>query len=280
MLVAVEPAPQAVVRQHPPAFGAFQYDDIDSPMVGSAIPGLDLKSPARCAYFGLQYGSGVSNVIYVVFDRDTARGVFSAIYVYSPGDARYGKPFRIKGRRRPDEVTEFDTFNTISFFNGIKASVEYSFATEGTTVRMDAFCSLEKNGSRICRFHLMGICDHKKSVDRPARIERLFKLPEISCRFDNRSSPPKLAGTLKMGRWTLVPDSGMPARLEVAVKDEKNRYVVRENVRLDDEDKGTYRFLPDKRLIPGNEYSAIVTSDLGEFYGKVTTERCLIPVRR
>lgn len=274
------PAAAQQVQPAPPAFGVFSYRDVLQPVVGSAIPGLALESPSRCAFLGIQHGSSESNVLYFVFDRDTERGFFRAVHVYSPGDAKYGSPVRVKGFQRRGEIMEFPPVDVASSFGDVKARTEIGFTSEGTTVRMAACCTLDRKGRRLGRFYLLGICNPATGVDRPAEVERLYEQPSVSCNFDHRSSPPKLAGVLKMGRWTLVPDSGMSAKVEVTVRDERNRKVVRDLVRLDDGDRGSFRFVPDRRIVPGQSYSADVAVNLGEFFGVVRQDRTLVPKKK
>ncbi|TFH18192.1 MAG: hypothetical protein E4H02_00730 [Lentisphaerales bacterium] len=250
---------------------SFQYEDIEQPLIGSSIPDLSLRDMNNTGYMAFQYGLSAKEVVYLVLDYNPGKGLYDRMYIYAPASESYAKPFLVRGSRGKGVAVEFKRFGLESSIAGIDIVYEITMRTDGITSKPIINCRMRRARRQLCRFDLTMRLNIDLGIDRPARIIRLVEYPRATCVLDHRSSPPKLAGQLKMGRWTLLPESGMPCKVRATLTDEDGRFIVKDRMKLDMEDDGRFRLGPYRPLVPGKRYTASVSVWLGSPFGELQT---------
>ena len=253
------------------------YEAVSFPLIGTSITGMPVHLSAKSGYFGLQYGPGKDEVAYIALDYSADKGTYETLDVYASKDSRYAVPFRVKGSRRRGRAVIFRSFNLKTSFGEVDAEYDVELTADGTTVELLAVCTLTDDKRSICRFALAGPIDPGMGTGRPAEVLRLLALPEIICALDHRSSPPKLSGSLKMGKWAMLPENKMSCRVTATLTSEDGKKAVRERATLDEMDRGRFRFSPTRRMISGQIYNAEVSVDLGSFFGVLNLVKSLVP---
>ena len=250
---------------------SFRYEDIKHPLIGSRIPDLSLRDIGKTGYMAFQYGLSAEEVVYLVLDYNARKGLYDRMYVYAPASERYAKPLLVKGLRGNGVAVEFKRLDLASSVADIDIAYEIAMHADGITSKPVINCRLKRAGRKLCEFDLTMRLNIDLGIDRPARIIRLVEYPNVTCLLDHRSSPPMLAGRLKMGRWTLLPDSGMPCKVRATLTDEDGRFIVKERTKLDMDDEGKFRLGPYRPLVPGKRYTASVSMWLGLPFGELQT---------
>lgn len=261
--LAGAPARGAPAAPPPDMFG---YQDAPR-MSGADIPNLELRDPARAQFLAFQYGAAGTDVVYFAFDYSSRKKTPDILLVYVPGDCVYGRPVPVRGRLRADGAVEFRPVRLEGRFGGFAVSYRVQLAATEKRAQASIQCALVAVGKKFCGFDLAGRFDRVANRTLPIEPIRILTKPGASVRLDQRRKPAELVGYVRIGRFRLMPRSGMDTRLQVFVRDGAGKRIALELALLDRKEEGRFHFKPTRPLLPGQTYTAETVADLGPVFG-------------
>lgn len=255
----------------------LRYEDVPK-VRGMDIDINGVRHDDYAFYAALQYGSKSVDVLYMIFECEEKLAPHDVVYLYVPGDAKYGKIVRLNGRKRADGhsftgIKLFSKYDNVSAQMNISIKVRSLWDSSKLDVDMEAYCILKDTREmRKSSFALKGNLDAVMNDACYIEAVHMFQSPELKGRWDHRSDPPHIRGKISMGDWGLFPESGMSnqAVLNVYEKDAVTAKMTR-TFRV--EPAGAYSeftFYPWKRLRERREYGMKLMMDLSPFFGQLT----------
>ncbi len=252
---------------------------------GMDLPIKDLRAKEYACYSALQYGSKASEVVYLVFDSVKKLSHHDYVYVYIPEHARYGKPVRLKGRKRAG-VYVFPSVSLRSKYGEVDLSTDIDIKARSLwddldlDVDVEISCILKDlKKAQKSKFVLKGSLDVTMNDAVYIEVVHLLQPPVLKGRWDHRSDPPHVRGKISVGKLGLIPESGISdkARLNIYEKDSKKLKMTRS---FRDDPRGAYTeftFYPWKRLKERREYDMKLIMDLSPFFGQLSvTDRMVL----
>ncbi len=254
------------------------------PLRGVDIPFTGIRDTNNTFYTGLQFAEGANDVIYLAFDCKEELMAHDEMHVYIPDHPRYGKPVRIRGRKKGDR--RLFTIRRIQGKHGdvtlqhtITLSIQSLWDDRKLDVDIEVTCDLASTiKHKKCRFTLKGTLKPKMNRYAELEVSRLIQTPEVRARWDHRSDPPHVRGKIVMGRLALTPDSGMDSHATLILWDkEKPEHKSSKRFRMNP--SGSYSeftYHTGNKIKKGKKYNMKLTVDMGPFFNKLTASDCVV----
>jgi len=257
------------------------YENIDPLRVG-AFPQLDLRSPESAAYWGIQYGPGRDQVLYMAFDGKDVNELRDVLYIYGLSDP-YKKTTRIKAMKKRKDNNYFAKYRDVelsSRFGEITADYELNFTyTIGKPKDLAVIIDVElKAAGETSRFNLYGQPTDLIYSEGTINVRGLLDLPVLWVSLDPASKSPWLVGDLRMSRMKLCPGRGMDTSVIIEVRDNQSNDMVQRQVVELDESIFTREYsivTAMGKMKPGGVYNVKASIDLGPFLGEVICEETI-----
>jgi hypothetical protein len=247
---------------------------------GMDLPIKGLRAEEYACYAALQYGSKASEVVYLVFDCVKKLSPHNYVYVYIPEHARYGKPVRLKGRKRAGvyvfpSVSFKSRYGELDMLTDIDIKARSLWDALDIDVDIEVSCVLrDLKKARKSKFLLKGSLAVTMNDAVYIDVVPLLQPPVLKGRWDHRSDPPHVRGKISVGKLGLIPESGISdkARLNIYEKDSKKLKMTRS---FKVNPRGAYTeftFYPWKRLKERREYDMKLMMDLSPFFGQLSAQ--------
>ena len=236
-------------------------------------------------YASIHYGKAAGDVLHIVFDCSKKLAPHDVIYLYIKGHRRYGRPVRLRGRKRGDSygfptVALNSTYGAVSVEETFKLHVRSLWDAGRLDADLDVMCKLSHSETmKKSSFRLRG--DIEPVMNSAVYIEpvRLLTSPELKGRWDHRSDPPHVRGKIGMGKLGLMPEIGISDKADLIVY-EQDESKPRMKRRFRVAPGGAYTeftFYPWKRLREQKEYDMKLSMDLGPFFQALSvTDRMVL----
>ncbi|HIE11494.1 MAG TPA: hypothetical protein EYP62_07765 [Kiritimatiellae bacterium] len=285
---AEPPAPaREVIEPRQPGSRLWKYVTFEE---APLIRGTDLPfrvPPQKIArYWGLQYGPTQNDVLYFIMVYDRAGQKYDRAWAYAPAAAELRAPVKLRGMRKRTADWQEVTYPEI----GLSASfgplrVQYGIVLRGHWDEAEEWtCEAQvrlKLKGMVSHFTAWGQIAPAAGSD-PVPIHLLPDQPMLNMSVNVSGTAVTLDGSVRMGRFRLIPGRGMSRLVELTVTDSSGTTVYTDRKRLGHgETKSRYRFaFRLEGLQSGQRYRAIAELDLGPILGTVSVMRKLRMRRR
>ena len=249
-------------------------------MRGLDIPSLTLRNKEHARYAGIRFGSGKSDIAYLVFDCKEKYSHYDRLYVYASGHSRYGKPTLFRGKKRNNSYS----------FSGVKLSADWGgkrldckliicprmlWDDNKMYIYIASECRLsDKKVLKKCTFDLTGKNKSQQNDAQYIEAVPVLQKPSLKGRWDRRSEQPHIRGRVMMGKLNMEPGQYMNSRAKVAITirgDTKpwqsNRFRMKPSGA-----RSEFKYYSDKRFRKETEYDMHLSVDLALFMGTVSVK--------
>ncbi len=254
-----------------PPENSFVYKE-PKPLRGDDIIALKLRAKDFSAYYGIQFGPGPEDVLYLILDCKEEYARYDILQVYVPGHSKYGRPASLRGSKKSKGVA-FRKIELRTCFSQI--SVEYSILAWSTAqwdksridLDLEITCRVKDaaTGDKAT-FVLSGDVSPIINAFAQIPVSPVIGVPSLKVSWDHRSDPPHVRWKVKMGDYALVPDAGFNPKAEVVISTKDGKVKMRKRIKVKSSEKTEFTYKPDRELRPSTPYHASVTMDLEPFW--------------
>ena len=249
--------------------------EVSKPLRGVDLPISTLRNKENTFYTGIKYAGGANDVMYLAFDCKRDLSPHDELHIYIPDHPRYGKPVRIRGKKKADRylfsITRLEgNHGDVKVQHTIDLSVRSLWDDNKLDVDIENRCDLTDVAThRKCNFTLKGSLKSKQNEHATIEMVRLIQHPELKARWDHRSSPPHVRGKIVMGKLALIPGSGMDRYATIALW-KKDDPAHKSSKRFRMKPAGAYSeftYYTGRRVKRSKHYNMTLTVDLKPFFG-------------